>query len=80
VKAIMAGANVAMMASALLKYGIGYLRTVLADLRQWMEEHEYASLHQMRGSLSQQRVAEPAAFERANYLRVLSSYAWRLPE
>jgi dihydroorotate dehydrogenase (fumarate) len=80
VKAIMAGASVAMMASALLKYGIGYMRTVLADLAQWMEEHEYESLRQMRGSLSQQRVAEPAAFERANYLRVLSSYAWRLPE
>jgi len=79
-KAIMAGANVVMMASALLKYGIGYVRTVLADLTQWMEEHEYESLRQMRGSLSAQRVAEPTAFERANYLRVLSSYAWRLPE
>ncbi len=80
VKAIMAGAAVAMMASALLTYGIGYMRTVLADLTCWMEEHEYDSLRQMRGSLSQRRVAEPAAFERANYLRVLSSFAWRSPE
>jgi len=80
VKAIMAGAAVAMMASALLTYGIGYIRTVLADLTRWMEEHEYDSLRQMRGSLSQRRVAEPAAFERANYLRVLSSFAWRSPE
>jgi dihydroorotate dehydrogenase (fumarate) len=80
VKAIMAGAQVAMMASALLTYGIGYMRTVLADLARWMDEHEYESLHQMRGSLSQHRVAEPAAFERANYLRVLSSFAWRSPD
>jgi dihydroorotate dehydrogenase (fumarate) len=74
-KSMMAGANVAMMASALLQRGIGHLTAVLGDLTRWMEEKEYASIRQMQGSLSQQAVAEPAAFERANYMHVLSSYA-----
>lgn len=73
-KAIMAGASVATMTSALLQNGLEYLRTVEADLRHWMEEHEYASIQQMRGSLSQRSVAEPAAFERANYIKVLQLY------
>jgi dihydroorotate dehydrogenase (fumarate) len=50
---------------------------VRADLLEWMEEHEYASITQMRGSMSYRSVAEPAAFERANYMKVLSSYALR---
>ena len=74
-KAMMAGARVAMMTSALLKHGIGRLSVILADLAKWMEEHEYKSMHQMQGSMSHWAVAEPGAFERANYLRVLSSYA-----
>jgi len=74
VKAMLAGANVAMMTSALLERGIDHLRTVLADLGRWMEEHEYESIQQMRGSMSQKSVAQPAAFERANYIRVLHSY------
>jgi dihydroorotate dehydrogenase (fumarate) len=74
-KATMAGASVAMMASALLEHGVGHLATVTHDLVRWMEEHEYESIRQMRGSMSQQHVAEPAAFERANYLKVLRSYA-----
>ena len=74
-KAMMAGAKVAMLTSALLQEGIGHLRTVRADLERWMEEHEYESVHQMRGSLSQRAVVNPSAYERGNYLRVLSSYA-----
>jgi dihydroorotate dehydrogenase (fumarate) len=74
-KAMMAGANVAMLTSALLQKGIGHLRTVEADLKQWMDQHEYESIRQMRGSLSQRAVATPSAYERGNYLRVLSSYA-----
>ena len=73
---MMAGAKVAMMASALLKNGVGNITTVLDDLVQWMEEHEYESIVQMQGSMSQQHVAEPAAFERANYMKVLKS--WRV--
>ncbi len=74
VKSLMAGARVAMTTSALLQKGIGHAAEILADLALWMEEHEYESISQMRGSMSAQSVAEPAAFERANYMKVLSSY------
>ena len=77
-KAMMAGANVAMMTSALLERGPDHVRTVLANLERWMEEHEYESVQQMRGSMSQKSVAQPAAFERANYIRVLHSYEPRV--
>jgi len=50
------------------------MASVLARLVQWMEEHEYESIRQMRGSMSQRSVSDPAAFERGNYMRVLSSY------
>lgn len=73
-KAMMAGARVAMMTSALLIHGIEHLARVRADVLQWMEEHEYESIRQMQGSMSQRSVADPAAFERANYMKVLSSY------
>jgi dihydroorotate dehydrogenase (fumarate) len=66
-----------MMASALLRHGTDHLSQVRASLVQWMEEHEYVSIRQMQGSMSHRSVAEPAAFERANYLRVLRSYALR---
>ncbi len=74
-KGLMAGANITMMASELLRYGIQRIGEVLNDLVLWMEEHEYESVAQMQGSMSQQHVAEPAAFERANYMKVLDS--WR---
>ena len=77
IKSVMAGARVAMMASALLKNGIGYLDSVREDLVRWMEEHEYSSIGQMCGSMSQRSVPDPTAFERANYMKVLSSYAMR---
>lgn len=73
-KCMMAGAKVAMMTSALLKNGIGHLTTVREDMIRWMEENEYESIQQMQGSLSQRRCAEPAAFERANYLKILTNY------
>jgi len=76
-KAMMAGARVAMMTSALLKHGIDHLARVRADVVAWMEEHEYTSIRQMQGSMSYRSVANPAAFERANYMKVLSSYALR---
>ena len=74
-KAMMAGARVAMMTSALLKQGIEHLRTVRRQIVEWMEAHEYASIREMQGSMSYRSVREPAAFERANYMKVLSSYA-----
>jgi dihydroorotate dehydrogenase (fumarate) len=77
VKAMMAGAKVAMMTSALLKRGISYLDTLSTELLVWLGEHEYDSIRQMQGSMSRNAVPQPTAFERANYLRVLSSYAMR---
>ncbi len=74
VKAMMAGAKVAMMTSALLKYGLPHLSTVLKQLTQWMEEHEYDSIEIMQGSMSQKSVTEPSAFERANYMHALTKY------
>ena len=74
VKATMAGAAVTMMTSALLKNGTGHAGQVLTELTSWMEAHDYESIQQMRGSTSQKAVAEPAAFERANYIKVLSSF------
>jgi len=74
-KSMMAGAHVAMLTSALLKNGIGHLATVRTELLKWMEEHEYESIQQMQGSMSQRAVADPSAFQRANYVKVLSSYS-----
>jgi dihydroorotate dehydrogenase (fumarate) len=74
VKTTMAGASVAMTASLLLAQGINRIPALLADLEKWMTVHEYESIQQMRGSLSQKSVAEPAAFERANYMKVLNSF------
>ncbi len=74
-KGLMAGAKVTMMASELLRNGIHRIGEVVEALEFWMEEHEYLSVAQMQGSMSQQNVAEPDAFERANYMKVLQS--WR---
>ena len=77
VKAMMAGAKVAMMTSALLKRGINYIDTLATELLIWMGEHEYDSIQQMQGSMSRNAVPQPAAFERVNYMKVLSSYSVR---
>jgi dihydroorotate dehydrogenase (fumarate) len=76
-KAMMAGAQAVELVSALLKRGVGHLATLLAELKTWMEEHEYESIRQMQGSMSQKSVADPNSFLRANYLKVLSSYSLR---
>ena len=73
-KAMMAGAKVAMTASAILRDGYDVVPTILTELGTWMEEHEYESIKQMQGSMSQQAVAEPAAFERSNYIQILSEF------
>jgi dihydroorotate dehydrogenase (fumarate) len=80
-KSLMAGASVTMLASELLRNGIGRISEILIDLERWLVEYEYESVNQLQGSLSQINCAEPAAFERANYMRTLSSFApdyqWR---
>jgi dihydroorotate dehydrogenase (fumarate) len=73
-KAVMAGACVTYVASEFLENGIGRAPHMLAEFYDWMEEHEYTSVEQMKGSMSQHAVADPSAFERANYMKVLSSY------
>ncbi len=74
VKTLMAGANVAMTTSALLKNGIQHLAHLQAGLYEWMEKHEYQSVSMLRGTMSQKSVADPAAFERANYMHILTGY------
>ena len=66
-----------MMTSALLQNGIAHAASVLDELDRWMEEHEYDSIQQMCGSMSRRSVSDPTAFERGNYMRVLSSYTFR---
>jgi dihydroorotate dehydrogenase (fumarate) len=73
-KMIMAGANVAMLCSALLKRGIPYIRVIEQEMLDWMEEYEYESVSEMRGSMSQRNSPDPAAFERAQYVRALQSF------
>jgi len=73
-KMLMVGADVTMMCSALLKHGPEHIAKVLREIEQWMTTNEYISVQQMKGSMSQMSVNEPAAFERANYMKSLHSY------
>lgn len=74
VKGLMAGAKVTMMASELLQNGVRRIGQVLNEVVTWLSEHEYESVTQMIGAMSQKHCAEPAAFERANYMKMLQSY------
>jgi dihydroorotate dehydrogenase (fumarate) len=74
IKGLMAGAKVTMMASELLQNGVRRIGQVLNELTTWLNEHEYESVMQMIGAMSQKHCAEPAAFERANYMKMLQSY------
>jgi dihydroorotate dehydrogenase (fumarate) len=74
-KSLMAGANVTMMTSEILRKGPQRMQEILQEIISWLETHEYTSVKQLRGSMSQQHVGNPEAFERANYMKVLQS--WR---
>ncbi|HUO45312.1 MAG TPA: dihydroorotate dehydrogenase-like protein [Acidimicrobiia bacterium] len=74
IKMILAGADVTMMASALLRHGPERLTATINGLREWLQEHQYLSVEQAKGSLSQQSVSDPVAFERSNYMKTLISY------
>lgn len=87
VKLLMAGADVTMLCSTLLKHGIGHFSNIEKELREWMEKHEYDSVRQMKGSMSQIRCPDPSAFERAQYMKAVKSMkhvmvtnreAWRI--
>jgi dihydroorotate dehydrogenase (fumarate) len=73
-KLTMVGADVSMMCSALLMFGPEYVVKVLKDMERWMFEHEYESIEQMKGSMSHKSIAEPSAYERANYMKALNRY------
>jgi len=75
-KAMMSGADAVQMASALLQHGEGHIAKVLDDLVAWMEEKEYASIEQMKGSISLHHTVNPAAYQRANYMRILTEYRY----
>ena len=74
IKYVMAGADAAMTTSALLRHGPGHIATIVDDMTSWMEERGYESIRQMKGSMSQRKVEDPTAFERANYIKVLEGY------
>ena len=76
IKLLMAGADVTMLCSVLLRNGTNYLPIIEKGVRQWMEEHEYESVEQMRGSMSQIRCSDPSAFERAQYMRAVKDFAY----
>ncbi|MFN2152415.1 MAG: dihydroorotate dehydrogenase-like protein [Anaerolineales bacterium] len=79
VKAVMAGADVTMVASEFVANGVGRAKEMLAEMENWMAAYDYASVEKMRGVLSQKNVENPAAFERANYMKALQSYDNKLP-
>jgi dihydroorotate dehydrogenase (fumarate) len=77
IKMLMAGASVTMLCSSLLRHGIKHIRVIEQELRDWMTEHEYSSVQQMKGSLSQKYCADPGAFERAQYIRAVGVHTLR---
>jgi dihydroorotate dehydrogenase (fumarate) len=72
-KCLMAGADVTMVCSALMRHGIPQLKVIERELVGWMEEHEYDSVEQLKGSMSQKNCANPSAFERAQYMQALAN-------
>ena len=74
-KLLLAGADCVMLASSLLSKGPAHVGTLVRGVQDWMSEHDYSSVAQMKGSLSQQSCPDPGAFERANYMRALQSYS-----
>jgi len=74
IKAIMAGADVVHLCAVLLKQGPGRLAVILEDIRRWLAQHEYDSLQQLKGSVSQQHAIDPAAYQRTNYVKLLEGY------
>lgn len=77
VKLLMAGASVTQLCSVLLKNGTGHLKLLTQELQEWLTDHEYSSVRQLQGSMSQQHCPEPSAFERAQYMKTLQSFSPR---
>jgi dihydroorotate dehydrogenase (fumarate) len=79
IKMVMAGADVTMLCSALMRYGIPHIQRIEMELAVWLEQHKYSSLGEIKGRMSQQNCGDPGAFERAQYVRGLSSYTSLFP-
>jgi dihydroorotate dehydrogenase (fumarate) len=79
IKLVMAGADVTMLCSALMRYGITHIQRIEMDLAAWLEQHQHSSLSEIRGRMSQKNCPDPSAFERAQYVRGLSSYTSLFP-
>ena len=77
---LMAGADVTMLCSVLLRCGIEHLTVIEREMREWMEAHEYDSVEQLKGSMSQKNCPDPSAFERAQYMRAIATDREILPE
>lgn len=73
-KMLMVGADATMMASALLRHGLGHIKTVLADVREWLKDNGYESVREIKGIMSQANCPQPESYERANYVKVLRSF------
>jgi dihydroorotate dehydrogenase (fumarate) len=73
IKLLMVGADVTMLCSTLLRHGVQHLRLIEHGIREWMDAHDYESVKQMQGSMSQLRCPDPSAFERAQYMRAVTS-------
>ncbi len=73
---VMAGADVTMLCSVLLRRGIDHLRVIESDIKEWMDAHEYSSLEELKGTMCQKNCSDPEAFERAQYVRGIST-SWR---
>ena len=70
---LMAGADVTMLCSVLMRRGIDHIRSIEREMLEWMEEHEYESVEQLKGSMSQKNCPDPSAFERAQYMRAVGT-------
>jgi dihydroorotate dehydrogenase (fumarate) len=79
IKMIMAGADVTMLCSALMRYGIEHIQKIEMEIAAWLSDHQYSSLVEIKGRMSQKNCPDPSAFERAQYVRGLSSYTSLFP-
>jgi dihydroorotate dehydrogenase (fumarate) len=79
IKLVMAGADVTMLCSALMRYGVTHIQRIEMDLAAWLEQHKHKSLRELKGTMSQQNCPDPSAFERDQYVRGLSSYTSLFP-
>lgn len=74
IKLLLVGANATMLCSSLLKYGINHVTNILNHVKEWMQEREYVSVSELRGSMAQQKTSDPSSYERAQYMKAITKY------